>query len=328
MKKAMVIVKKVKNEDWMENRLYDVIIIGGGPAGLSAALILGRCLRDVVVFDSGKPRNYKAVEMHGFLSQDGTNPMEFIRKAKQEVESYKVEILEREIISATSTHEGTFELKDNFGQTYYSKMLLIATGLVDDVPKIEGVDKMYGKSIFHCPYCDGYEVRLKPLAVYGSTKSGSGLAVALSQWSDDVVLCTDGKKLDRDEMQLLKLKQIRVESKKIARLEGYSGYLKRVVFEDGTYIEREALFFTTDKYQRSNIAAQLGCQFTSDGLVKADKFQHTNVPGVFVAGDAAKDMQLVIIAAAEGAKAAVVINKILQKESMKLAHEDTTLKKV
>lgn len=294
--------------------VLDVIIIGGGPAGLSAALILGRCLRKVVVFDTGQPRNIKSNAMHGFLSQDCINPIEFLRISREQLEPYKVDILDKAVVSATKLEDNTFEVKDSTGKFYYSKTILIATGLIDALPEIKGIEKFYGKSVFHCPYCDGWEVRFKPIAVYGTTVSGSGLAAALGTWTDDIVLLTDGKTLTSEEIEMMKLKDIVINSKKIKCLNGSGGMLESIVFEDGSELERSAMFFSTEKFQRSGIAKDLGCEFTDKGLVKADFKQQTCVPGVFVAGDAARDMQLVIIAAAEGAKAGVTINQMLLKE--------------
>lgn len=307
-----------------QNKLYEVIIIGGGPAGLSAALILGRCLRSVLVFDSGKPRNLKAKQMHGFLSRDGENPMEFIRTSREQLLNYPtIQIKSNEIYRATQFDNQTFEVADGLGQKFYSRKLLIATGLIDDIPEIDGIDKLYGSSVHHCPYCDGWEVRQKALGVYGKGKSGVGLAVVLTNWSDDIVLFTDAKELSEEEKDILSLKCIKINYKKVKRLEGSHGMLERVILEDESYIDREALFFTTDQYQRSNLAAQLGCKFTRRGVVETDKFQQTNVPGVYVAGDAAKDMQLVIIAAAEGAKAGVIINKAFQEEEKAFIKTET-----
>jgi thioredoxin reductase len=300
-----------------ENKLYDVIIVGGGPAGLSAALILGRCLRTVMIFDGGKPRNLKSKELHGFLSRDGTNPMELLRISKEQLKKYKIDINPIEIVRAKCLDKN-FEVEDQNGVIYYAKKLLIATGIVDEIPPLDGIDKLYGNSVFHCPYCDGFEVKLQPLAVYGHGKSGAGLAIVLTNWSDDVILFTNGKDITEEEKVMLELKDIKVVNSTIDRLEGENGILKRVIFTDGSFIERSAMFFTTDQYQRSNIAEQLGCKFTDKGIIKAGKFQNSSIPGVYVAGDAARDMQLVMMAAADGAKAAVIINKALQKEEKML----------
>jgi thioredoxin reductase len=295
--------------------IHDVIIVGAGPAGLNAALVLARCLRKVIIFDHGKPRNLKAREMHAFISRDGESPAEFLSKAKKELEKYSLEVQKKEITNACKIN-GLFKVEDLKGQVYFSKKLLLATGLVDDLPQIQGIDEMYGKSIHHCPYCDGYEKRNQPIAVYGKSKSGAGLALSLTTWSQDVVLCTDGKKLTIPEVEKLIDCGIKIYNQPIESLDGKDGCLEKIWFKDGSYLPRKALFFTTDQYQKSSLASILGCDFTKKGVVKTRNQQKTNVDGLYVAGDAARDMQLVIIAAGEGAKAAVSINMDLQKEEV------------
>ncbi len=304
--------------------LYDVIIVGGGPAGLNAALILARCLRRVLVFDHGKPRNRWARESHGFLSRDGVNPLELVRISKEQVRAYNVEIKELEVVNARK--EQNFIVTDEQGEEYYSQKLLIATGLKDLLPKIPGFEKLYGKSVFHCPYCDGYENRFSKLAAYGYHKSGVGLAISLTNWSADVLLFTDGKDVSDQDRTKLQLHGIEVITKKIIRLDG-DEYLKGIVLEDDTCIARSAIFFSTEQYQRSHIAEELGCEFSTYNMVETDDFQQTNVPGLYVAGDAARDVQLIVIAAAEGARAAVIINKSFQKEEAKLTNINADLKK-
>jgi thioredoxin reductase len=301
----------------MELKTYEVIIIGGGPAGLNAALILGRCGRKTVLFDSKNYRNKKAQGIHGFISRDGIPPNEFIHLARLELNYYEVEIVEDEI-SEGKTIKGGFEVIDSHGRKYQSKKMLLATGLKDIVPSIEGFDSCYGISVFHCPYCDGWENKNSKIAVYGKSKGAFELALTLYNWSTDVILLTDGINFMNERSKKdIKAHGIKVIDKPVKKLKHNEGRLSEVVFEDNTAIDREILFFSTGFDQRSILGTKLGCKYTDKGVIINDKYQHSNIPGLFVAGDAAQDMQFVIVAAAEGAKAAVTINKELTKERIR-----------
>ncbi|MHC2990997.1 pyridine nucleotide-disulfide oxidoreductase [Pontibacter sp. HJ8] len=294
--------------------MYDVIIIGGGAAGLNAAMILGRSRRKVVVFDSGKPRNRWAVSMNGFLSSDGMSPRDFIKKGREELKKYNVELLDKKVDTATYS-KGTFVVNDEEGQVYHSRKLLLATGLKDKLPELDGLEPLYGKSVHHCPYCDGWESRDKAIAVYGRERNGIGQALAMKNWSDSVTLFTDGtKKLRPEDLELLKLHDVQVCTGAIARLEGEDGMLQRIILRNGEVREHQAMFFSGETSQQSDLGQQLGCEFTGKGVIKTRRLQRSNIPGLYVAGDAARDMQLVIVAAAEGAKAGVAINMELQQE--------------
>ncbi|WP_242926144.1 NAD(P)/FAD-dependent oxidoreductase [Pontibacter vulgaris] len=297
--------------------MYDVIIVGGGPAGLNAAMILGRSRRKVLVFDSGEPRNRWSDSMNGFLSSDGVKPQDFLKKGREELKKYNVKIVEKVVISATYS-KGEFIVNSDDLKVYRSRKLLLATGLKDTLPELEGIEPFYGKSVHHCPYCDGWESRDKDIAVYGKDRNGIGTALGLKTWSDSVTLFTDGTdKLRQVDRDLLHRNGVEVCTDAIARLEGEGTQLQRIVLKNGTVRQQQAMFFATGTKQQSDLGNQLGCEFTNKGVIKTRRLQKSNIPGLYVAGDAARDMQLVIVAAAEGARAAVAINMELQLEDRK-----------
>jgi thioredoxin reductase len=298
--------------------MYDVVIVGAGPAGLSAALMLGRCRRGVLVCDAGRPRNAASGGVHGFLSRDGIEPAELLLISREQLRQYDtVELRDVEVLDVGGAI-GRFQVTLAGGRHVRARRVLIATGVVDHLPKVEGIHDFYGGSVFHCPYCDGWEMRDQPLAVYGRGKQGMGLALELTQWSRDLVLCTDGPaRLRADQRKRLARNRIRIDEGRIARLEGSDGVLERIVFDDGRNLERRGIFFTTGQAPRCDIARKLGCEFTGRGTVRTGKFELTNVPGLYVAGDASHDVQWVVVAAAEGARAAFAINTALLKEDLK-----------
>jgi len=296
---------------------YDCIVVGGGPAGLSGALMLGRCRRSVLVCDAGEPRNTRAAGLHGYLTRDGAQPEEFLRLARQELEGYPtVEFLRGEVVEARRT-SGGFAVVLAGGRRLNARKLLLATGVVDEVPGIEGLQELYGKSVHHCPYCDAWEWRDQPLAVYGRAEPGVALALALTVWSDDVVLCTDGPSgLSEEEELQLDQAGVEVREDRVVRLEGRDGLLEQVLFAEADPLPRRALFFCGGQHQRSDLAAKLGARFNDKGTVATGSCEVTNVPGLYVAGDASKDVQFVVVAAAEGSEAGVAINKALLKEDL------------
>lgn len=299
---------------------YDCIVVGAGPAGLSAALMLGRCCRSVLVCDAGQPRNIRAAGIHNYLTRDGISPAEFLRSARGEVQRYPtVTWRHLEVLDATRS-PGGFSLRCSDGSQPSSRKLLLATGVRDELPNIEGLGSLYGISIHHCPYCDAWEWRDQPLAVYGRGEEAYALALALTVWSEDLVLCTDGPgDIAEAELEQLAREGIVLREERIVRLEGHEGRLERVIFDTGEPLSRRALFVAAGQHQSSDLARRLGCRFTGKGAVSTGSCEATDVPGLYVAGDASREAQFVIVAAAEGAEAGVAINKALLKEDLSRA---------
>ena len=297
----------------------DVVIVGAGPAGLSAALMLGRCRRSVIVFDSGRPRNAASNGLHGYLTRDGIKPAEFLRLARTELEQYRtVRLRDEEVMEAECVPGKGFVVALGSGERVESRKLLLATGVVDNLPDIPGFRELYGRSVFHCPYCDGWELCDLPMAIYGRGARGYGLALELTAWSRDLILCSDGPpEIDGDGLARLERNGIKVREDRVSRLDGSGGVLSQVVFASGPPLDCRALFFTTGQYQRSDLLERLGCEFNDKGTVRTGKYETTHLPGLFVAGDASRAVQWVVVAASEGAEAAFAINSDLLKEDLK-----------
>ena len=296
--------------------MVDVIIVGGGVAGLSAALILGRCRRDVLLFDKGEPRNASSRALHGFLSRDGIPPLELLEIARKELEKYTtVKLQHMEIMDAVRIDSG-FRVTLNTGDTVECKMLLLATGVADELPEVDGLPEFYGTSIFHCPYCDGWEFSDQPIAIYGRDHRAFGLAMKMLDWSPHLTLCSNGvPELDRDQKEQLTVRKISVIETPIQKFEGENGLLEQIRFQDGSSLPCKALFFALGHKQKSHLPEKLGCEFNDKGCVITSDYESTCVPNLFVAGDASEQLQLAIIAAAEGANAAFAINTALQSTS-------------
>jgi thioredoxin reductase len=298
--------------------MYDVVIVGGGPAGLSAALILGRCSRRVLVCDDGHPRNAASQAMHGFLTRDGMAPSAFLQSAREQLRPYDTVELRNVTATDARCEDGRFITTLATGESITSRKLLIATGVRDNLPEIDGLRERYGRSVFHCPYCDGWEVRDQPLAVYGREEKGYGLSLELTAWSRDVLLCTDGPcGLDAGQRERLARNGVLLREDRVRRLDAADGEFQRIIFDGGEPARVRALFFTTGQHQRSPLATRLGCDFNDKGTVRTGKYETTHLPGLYVAGDASRAVQWVIVAAAEGAEAAFAINTDLIKEDLR-----------
>jgi thioredoxin reductase len=299
--------------------MYDVVIVGAGPAGLSAALMLGRCRRSVLLCDTGRPRNAASNSLNAYLTRDGIRPAEFLALARQELVKYEtVELRPVGVVDAECRDDKRFAVTLASGERVHARKLLLATGVVDNVPAIEGFRELYGRSVFHCPYCDGWEIRDQAIAIYGRGERGYGLSLELTTWSTDLVLCTDGpSEIDDQCRERLQRNGITLRDERIARLEGTDGILEHVVFQTGECLPRRALFFTTGQFQRSDLSIRLGCEFNEKGTVRTGKYETTHLEGLYVAGDASRAVQWVVVAASEGAEAAFAINTDLTKEDLR-----------
>ncbi|HEY5809476.1 MAG TPA: NAD(P)/FAD-dependent oxidoreductase [Povalibacter sp.] len=294
----------------------DVVLAGAGPAGLSAALVLGRACRTVLLCDTGTPRSWASKEMHSFLTRDGISPGRFRECAHHQLLQYQgVVFRPTEVIAARRLPSGQFDVTLGTRKRVRCRKLLIATGVFDHLPSIEGIESFFGKSVFQCPYCDGWEMRSKAIAVYGKRQRGFEMARAMTAWSRDILLCTDGGSTLSDTARMhLRCNGIRLCEEPVARLEGKRGLLDAIVFRSGRKEPRTALFFDTPCSEQSQLAQSLGCQFTREGGIKCGQYEATSVPGVFVAGNIIRDVQLSIVAAAEGTRAAFGINRALTRE--------------
>ncbi|WP_028552689.1 NAD(P)/FAD-dependent oxidoreductase [Paenibacillus sp. UNC451MF] len=296
--------------------LYDCAIIGGGPAGLNAALVLGRARRNVIVYDSNKPRNAVTHESHGFLTRDGVKPAEFRRIAQSEIVRYpSVHMQQAEVNVINRTYTG-FEVITAQGERVEARKIILATGLKEVFPEIRGLSHFYGKSLFNCPYCDGWELRDKPLIIVAEGPHLFHGSKLISNWSRDLIICTNGhRSLTPEQIGLLEHKGMRVMQQPITSFEGKDGQLEHVVFADGTRVRREGGFVTPKWVHAAPFGERLGC-FTNDmGGIVTDGFGRTNVKDVYAAGDASvvAPSQL-IIAAAEGSRAAIGLNGDLTEE--------------
>ena len=255
--------------------------------------------------------------MHGFLTRDGIPPVEFAQMALRDLKAYPNVTYQAFEVSQVSRNETGFVVGMG-DQRMHTRKLLIATGVLDRLPRIRGIEPLFGISVFQCPYCDGWEFRGRPVAVYGKRMRGLEMARAMTAWTSDLVLCTDGPSgYTAEQRSQLAKNGIRLVEAPISQLQADGGQLKSVTFKDGSRIEREVLFFDTRSEGQSNLTQQLGCRFNRAGGILCGKYEATSVPGVYVAGNIIRNVQLSIVAAAEGANAAFGINRALTREDFK-----------
>ena len=283
---------------------YDIVVVGGGSAGLSAALVLGRSRRRTLVLNSGEPRNAPSSGVHGFFSRDGILPEELLEIGREQLEPYPSVEVRSARVTGTSGENGDFEVILDNRAVVRSRKLLLATGVVDELPEKPGFTELWGRGVYHCPYCHGWEVRDRPLAVLNSSEGAAQRAAFIRNWSRDLVLLTDGPaNLSEEGRRTLRALDIAVREERISHLEGEAaGGLRRIHFEDGSPLKREGLFYVPSQRQSSGLAEMLGCEIVAMGQapagVKSDPAtRETTVAGVFVAGDAGNAVQSALIMA-------------------------------
>lgn len=294
---------------------FDVAIIGGGPAGLSAALTLGRACRSVALFDHGKPRNFAAMEVHCYLGCESISPDILRQQGRNQASRYGVSFFDKEVTEARQVTEAV-SLRTTFrittaANTFTVRAVLLATGMIDRLPEIPGLRERYGSVVHHCPYCDGWEHRDQHLVALGEGRAAAKLAATLRGWSRQVTVCTNGQAISERDRQALDRLRVPYCLKTIRELRGTTEGAQSVVFDDDSMIQFEGLFFSSGQAQLSELPKMLGCDYDDEDIVVTAGKQCTSVPGVYLAGDADGDVQFSIVAAAEGAIAATAINQAL-----------------
>ncbi len=298
----------------METATYDVVVVGGGAAGLSAALVLGRARRQVAVVDAGAPRNAPAAHMQGFLSRDGMPPADLLAAGRAEVLRYGVELIDDEVVEMKSG----FTLQLAGGRILTARRLLLATGAVDALPDIPGARERWGRDFLHCPYCHGWEVRDQAIGVLGTDQGSVAHAHLLRQWSDDIVFFAHTYAVTADERAALEARGISVLDGLVSRFAVADDSLHAVELSDGRVIPRAAVFMRPTLHPHSSrLAESLGCEVDETGFVRVDGTGQTSVPGVWVAGNAGNPRAQVITAAGEGSAAAIAINQDLVHEDIR-----------
>jgi len=289
-----------------------VAIVGGGPAGLNAALVLARANHQVLLFDNEKPRNAVTGHMHGFITREGIAPGRFRRLAHHELRQYpNVKRFVVTISEAKRLTDGTFVITTKKGKQVKAERLLLATGLKETLPSVPGLSRYYGKSVYSCPYCDGYELSGKSLAVITESSNGVGLAATIKQWSSKLHLFTNGKgTLTSTDRELLQKLGVTLHTERIKVLAGQDGKLREVVLQDGTRIACGGGFVSTYWQHAGSLAQQLGCKLADHGGIWQDGKGRTSVAGVYTAGDAMSiSPAQAVLAAGDGVRAAISLNQ-------------------
>lgn len=301
---------------------YDVVVIGGGAAGLSAALVLARARRKVLVVDAGAPRNAPATHMHGYLSRDGLPPGELLAAGRTEVTSYGGQLVAGSVVDLVPDTGSGFGVVLADGQRTTARRLLVTTGLRDRLPDIAGLPDRWARDVLHCPYCHGHEVRDRPLGVLGGTPGAVRYAQIVRQWTGDLVYFTAPDTLTAAERTQLLARAVDIVEATIDRLVIEDDRLRGVQLDDGRVVPRDALFVPPQLVPNNQLLTGLGCLVDGDGWVTADATGRTSVPGVWAAGNVIDPRAQVITAAGAGSAAAIALNADLVDDDVRAAVRD------
>jgi thioredoxin reductase len=294
---------------------FDVIIIGGSYAGLSAAMALGRALRKVLVIDAGNPCNKQTPHSHNFLTQDGKSPNEISELAKSQVANYDtVSFLNDFAIEGKKIDDG-FEIRTQSEQIFKARKLIFATGVKDEMPDIDGFAECWGISAIHCPYCHGYEVRNQKTGLFANGDMAYEFGKLLWNWTKDLTIYTNGKStLSIEQKQTLADKNIYIVEKQIIKINHENGKIQELIFADDSTQKLDALYAKIPFTQHSDIPQSLGCEINEMGTLKVDMMQKTSVDGVFAAGDSTSMMRSVANAVYGGNMSGAAASKELVAE--------------
>lgn len=297
------------------NNKYDVVIVGGSYAGLSAAMGLGRALRNVLVIDSGNPCNKQTPHSHNFITQDGETPAEISRKAREQVAKYPTVHFMQDEVRSVSGQNNDFEVKTKSWETIQTAKILFATGVKDILPSIPGFSECWGISVIHCPYCHGYEYKNEPTAILSNGPMAYEYAKLIHNWTDQLVIFTNGKsEIDENQTERLKAKGIEIFESEISEIIHENGQLQFLVLKDGSIHRPKALYHRPKFVQHCKIPQEMGCNMTELGHIAAEESVKTSVPGIYAAGDNTTPKRSVSAAVAAGSVAAAFLNHELIDE--------------
>lgn len=299
----------------MQNQIYDVIIIGGSYSGLAAAMSAGRALRQVLVIDEGKPCNQPTPHSHNFLTHDGKTPLEISRLALNDISKYSNITIYKSRATQLTKQSNTFQVQSKSGKQFLAKKIILAHGLKDILPSIQGLKECWGITALHCPYCHGYEVKYLPTGILANGEVAFEMAKMISNWTKTLTLFTNGTStLNQEQTQLLLKNQIQIVETPIQKIKHTQGQINGIQLENNSIYPIQALYIRPQSKQSVSFVEELGCNLNEQGLIEVDQQQQTTIPGIYACGDNSS-FRSVSIAICTGSIAGVMVNKALTEES-------------